>query len=480
MRADAGALQFSNWKRLPVDVPAFVGDKAEDDAPRPPPQAHRCIVACFAGVPIIITLTTLIVLLVTKPTEVLNTITVAPSPPPPPPPSASSPTGDTSSSDTGVSISPPPSISFWPSAPSFDLTLNKPPPSLPPPSPPPPSPSPPPPGPPYDYHTCEDSQIGVAFQGVTRAFCEQMYDYYADKTIPFSATTTDANALGVCVRKLHEPTFELSFDHTHADPGLSCRTVKGGGLLECLCPYAPPSAPSPSTPPSPPPPTSPPPASPASTCVDDHAGYAASGQGADCSQGFASVACAIPSVYGGDSICTHPAGIYCKFTCGCCDYEIKSPPPPRPGWPPPPPPSTPPSPPPPSTPPPSPPSHPPSPPPPSPPPSAPPKEPPASPPAMPPAFSLTRSDESCEERGWRRLEATTESCEAAALAIGKPLTDCPQCPLNQDPNNAVWPHGCMVFGAGNSGEALFSILDVGTNPPSASGAHLLCNSTWIG
>ena len=250
-------------------------------------------------------------------------------------------------------------------------------------------------------------------------------------------------------------------------------------------PFTPPLLPPPSTPPLDPPPSqppsAPPPDSPASTCVDDHDAYAALNMGGDdCSQGFALAACTNPAIFGGATICNHPAGQACKASCGCCGHLISPPPPLVPRGPPPPsplPPPPPPSPPPPPLPPPS---TPPSPPPPSPPPLSPPRAPPSAPPAAPPAFSLTNSDESCAERGWRTLEATTESCEAAALAIGKPLTDCAHCPLNQDSSNANWPHGCMIFGAGASGEALFSILDVGTNADSAQGAHLICNSTWIG
>ncbi len=248
-------------------------------------------------------------------------------------------------------------------------------------------------------------------------------------------------------------------------------------------PSTPPLLPPPSTPPLDPPPSqppsAPPPDSPTSTCVDDHDGYAAAGQGgADCSQGFAAAACGIPSVYGSDTVCQHPAGIYCKLTCGCCGYAASPPPPRNPPHPSKPPPAFPPLPPPPPSPSPPPPSPPPSPPPPSPPPPPPPQTPPAAPPAAPPPFSVTGYGQSCEERGWRDVEATSAAAEAAALAAtGIAFTDCSICPMT----NANWPAGVFVFGSPEDPNSqLFSVVDSGTNVEVAGGAHMVCNSTFLG
>ena len=408
-------LSFSKWRHhddssdfFPSNVNKASSTNAQPDEdaeklldPKRRRRKHACsppvVMSCIVLIPLSLVFGTILLVLLTRKDDVSRATlpdsdsqsAAQLSPPPPSPPG---PGAGTSGTDWILLLpppSPPPAISFWPSAPSFDLTLSKPPPSTPPPSPPPPSPSPPPPS-------------------------------------------------------------------------------------------TPPPSPLPSTPPSLPPPTSPPPSSPVITCIDDHDGYAATGLGEDCTQGFAFAACAMPTVYGSDTVCQHPAGIFCKLTCGCCNYVASPPPPRNPPHPSKPPPALPPLPPPPPSPSPPPPSLPPLPPPPSPPPSSPPRAPPASPPAMPPPFSVTRSGESCEERGWTDIEPTSEAAEAAALAAtGIVFTDCSVCPMTQPQDSAPWPSGVFIFGLGAPGAALFSVVDVGVNAETAQGAFMVCNSTFL-
>ena len=72
---------------------------------------------------------------------------------------------------------------------------------------------------------------------------------------------------------------------------------------------------------------------------------------------------------------------------------------------------------------------------------------------------------------------TSAACEAAALAAtGIVFTDCSICPMN----NANWPHSCFVFGYGNPGHALFTVIDSGSNVDKADGAHMVCDSVFLG